>query len=222
MTTETNIETSLMKLPIYRTDGTPSGEEVELDPRLFGLPRNDHVLYLAVKTEMTNKRQGTHSTKTRSEVQGGGKKPFKQKGRGAARAGSSRSPIWRGGGIIFGPKPHDYNMKMPRQAKRLARKVALSVKAQSNSITVIQDFNLEQPKTKEIAAILKTFEANGMSALFIIDGHKPIVVKSCQNIPRLEVRNGIESSTYDILRARKLLITRSALDNLVKGLVNEK
>ncbi len=222
MTTETTNEIVLTKLPVYRTDGTPSGEEVELDPRLFGLPRNDHVLYLAVKTEMTNKRQGNHSTKTRSEVQGGGKKPFKQKGRGAARAGSSRSPIWRGGGVIFGPKPQDYNMKMPRKAKRLARKVALSVKAQSNSITLIQDFDFEKPKTKAIAAILKTFEANGLSALFIVDGHKPVVVRSCQNIPRLEIRNGIESSTYDILRARKLIITRSAYDSLVQGLINEK
>ena len=220
--TETKTDNQVMKLPVYRTDGTPSGEEVELDARLFGLPRNDHVLYLAVKNEMTNRRQGNHSTKTRAMVRGGGKKPFNQKGRGGARAGTIRSPLWRGGGITFGPQPHDHNMSMPKKAKRLARRVALSVKAQANAITLIEDFDLPQPKTKEMATILNHFEAGNMSALFIVDGDKPTIVKSCRNIPRVDVRNGINSSTYDILRAKRLIITRSALDNLVKGLVNEK
>lgn len=219
---ETGADIPVMKLPVYRTDGTASGEEVELDARLFGIPRNDHVLYLAVKTEMTNRRQGNHSTKTRAEVRGGGKKPFNQKGRGGARAGSIRSPIWRGGGVIFGPQPLDHSMKMPKKAKRLARRVALSVKAQTNAITLIEDFDFPQPKTKDLAAILNNFEAGNMSALFIVNGDKPTIVKSCRNIPKVDVRNGINSSTYDILRAKRLIITRTALDSLVKGLIDEK
>ena len=219
--TEIN-EVKSLKLPLHRTDGSTTGDEIELDPRLFGLIRNDHVLYLAVKTEMANRRQGNSSSKTRSEVRGGGRKPFRQKGRGAARAGTIRSPIWRGGGVTFGPQPHDYCMKLPRKVKRLARRVALSVKAQSGAMVLVEDFEMSQPKTSWIASMLKSFEAEGKSALLLLEGHHPDIVKSCRNIPRLEVRSGMDASAYDILRARRLIICRSVLDGLVKGLINEK
>ncbi len=213
---------ALNKLPVRKIDGSPTGEQLDLDPRLFGLPRNDHVLYLAVKAEMTNQRQGTNSTKTRSEVRGGGRKPFRQKGRGAARAGTTRSPIWRSGGITFGPQPIDYSMKLPAKVKKLARKVAFSVKAQSGSIELLDDLTLDTPKTQTIANLLHNFEANGRSALLLTDKHDPVVVKSCRNIPRLVVRYCLNASTYDLLKARKVIICRSAVDSLVGGLVDEK
>lgn len=214
---ETENRTPLI-LPVLSKEGTPTGETVELDPRLFGLERNDHVLYLAVKTEMTNRRQGTRSTKDRSEVSGGGKKPWKQKGRGGARSGSNRSPVWRHGGTIFGPKPVDFQMKLPHKVRILARKVALSSKAQTGAISIITDLDMPKPATKEIATMLNKMSANGTAVLLMVDGYNPMVVKSCRNIPRMEVRDGMTASTYDILKARRLLISRSALESLTKGL----
>jgi large subunit ribosomal protein L4 len=209
----------VIKLPILRMDGSPTGEEVELNPRLFGLPRNDHVLYLAVKTELTNQRHGTHATQNRALVVGGGRKPFKQKGRGGARAGTIRSPLWRGGGKIFGPQPHAYEMKLPVKVKRLARRVAFSLKAQSGAISLLEDFDLAAPKTQKIAGMLKALDALNQSVLLLVAGHKPVIVKSCANIQRLEVREGMTASTYDIMRAKKVLISRSALASLEGGLV---
>lgn len=210
------------KLPVRRIDGTPTGEELELDQRLFGLPRNDHVLYLAVKAELTNRRQGTHATRTRSMVRGGGRKPWNQKGRGAARVGTIRSPIWRSGGITFGPQPHAHSMNLPAKVKKLARRVALSIKAQAGAVQLVEDFDLDQPKTGNIATMLRNFEAADRSVLLMIDGYKPNVVKSSRNIPRLEVREAMTVSTYDILRARQLIISRSAVDSLVGGFIDEK
>ncbi len=210
-----------ISLPVRRLDGTPTGETIDLDPLLFGLPRNDHVMYLAVKVELSNKRQGTHATKTRDEVSGGGRKPKKQKGSGGARAGSNRSPVWVGGGTMHGPQPHDHLLKLPIKVKRLARRTALSLKAQKGFIDIVEDFNFETPKTKKIADALISFKTVGQSALILLDGNKPMVVKSCRNIPRLTVKDGLGASTYDILRARHLIISRSALNSLTEGLAHE-
>jgi len=162
-----------ISLPVKRLDGSPTGETVQLDPTLFGLPRNDHVLYLAVKVELSNKRQGTHATKTRDEVSGGGKKPWKQKGRGGARAGSNRSPVWKGGGTMHGPQPHDHLLKLPYKVKRLARRTALSVKAQNGFIDIVEDFNFDAPRTKSVADALKALNVAGNSALILTNGNKP-------------------------------------------------
>jgi len=143
-----------MKLDIYKKDGTKSGETIELSKEVFEIEPNDHVIYLSVKAYLANQRQGTHKSKERSEVHGGGKKPWKQKGRGGARAGTSRSPIWVGGGTIFGPKPHDYRQKLNKKVYSLARKSALSYKAKANQIVVVEDFNFDKPKTKDFTAIL--------------------------------------------------------------------
>jgi len=221
MAKENTQELVAVSLPVRRLDGSNTGESVALDPAVFGLPRNDHVMYLAVKAELANKRQGTHATKTRALVSGGGKKPWKQKGRGGARAGSNRSPVWKGGGTMFGPQPHYYLQTVPTKVKRLARRTALSVKAQGGFIDLVEDFDFNAPKTKRIFDALKAFEAAGQSALLLIDGSKPSVVKSCRNIPRFAVRDGMGASTYDILRARRVIITRSALNSLVGGLAGE-
>jgi large subunit ribosomal protein L4 len=211
-----------LKIPVKRMDGSPTGETVELDPGLFGLEKNDHVLYLAVKAEMTNRRQGNHATLTRSMVRGGGRKPWRQKGRGAARAGTTRSPIWRSGGITFGPQPQVHEMKLPKKVKRLAKKIALSVKARSGAIQLVEDFDLLVPKTKSISDMLNCFEVTGKSALLMVDSNKPNVVKSCRNIPRLEIRDAVNASTYDILRAKHLIISRTAVDKLVGGNTGEE
>jgi len=209
-----------IKLILHRMDGSDTGKKIELDRRVFGLERNEHVLYLAVKAEMTNRRQGNSSSKGRSEVRGGGRKPFRQKGRGGARAGTNRSPIWRGGGITFGPQTKDYSMKLPRKVKRLARKIAYSVRAARDAIRLVEDIKLDQPKTKIIAGMLHNFDKEDMSVLILTDKSYPNIVKACCNIPRVEVRECLNASTWEILRARRLIITRPALDALVGGLAD--
>jgi len=218
--TDTTINTMPITLPLRRIDGSLTGENLTLDPRIFGVERNNHVLYLAVKTELTNQRHGTRATLTKGLVSGGGKKPFNQKGRGTARAGSSRSPVWRGGGTIFGPQPQTFSMKMPRKMKQLARRIAFSVKAAAGAIELVEDFKLDEPKTKRILEMLTKFSAAGKSALLLVEGYHPNIVKSCRNIPRVEVRESMNASTFDILRARKVIISRSALTGLHGGLAD--
>ncbi|MBM3328629.1 MAG: 50S ribosomal protein L4 [Calditrichaeota bacterium] len=210
-----------LRLPVRRIDGSQTGETVELNPALFGVEENEHVVYLAVKAELANKRQGTHATKTRGLVSGGGKKPWKQKGRGAARAGSTRSPVWSGGGTTFGPQPHYYLQRIPARMRRLARKVALSSKARGGLIDLVEDFDFDAPKTQRIAGILAAFGAADTSALIMVAGHRPHVALSTRNIPRVEVREALGASTYDIVRAKRILISKSALDALVGGLSGE-
>ncbi|OLD79630.1 MAG: 50S ribosomal protein L4, partial [Ignavibacteria bacterium 13_1_40CM_2_61_4] len=149
-----------MELEIYKKDGTVSGDRVRLSPEVFEIQPNDHAIYQAVTTYLANRRQGTHKTKTYGEVSGSGKKPWKQKHTGRARVGAVRSPLWRGGGTIFGPVPRDYSKKLPKQVKQLARKSALSYKAKNASIKVVEDFTFEQPKTRELAAILKALQVS--------------------------------------------------------------
>lgn len=218
--TEQTPNTEPITLPLRRFDGSLTGENVELDPRIFGVERNNHVLYLAVKTEQTNQRHGTRATLTKGLVSGGGKKPFNQKGRGTARSGSSRSPIWKGGGVIFGPEPHEFSMKLPRKVKQLARKIAFSVKRLAGAIELVEDFTFDEPKTKRMHEMLTKFQAEGKSALLLVEGHHPNIVKSCRNIPRFEVRESLTASTFDVLRARKVFITRSALTGLQGGLAD--
>ena len=136
-----------MTFEVYKIDGSSTGEKLELADDIFGIEPNDHAIYLAVKAYRANQRQGTHKSKERGEVSGGGKKPWKQKGRGGSRAGTSRSPVWVGGGTIFGPKPHLYKQDLPKKLKRLARKSALSYKVKDEQLMIVEDFNFEQPKT---------------------------------------------------------------------------
>ncbi len=150
-----------MESVVYKTDGSPSGEKVKLPEHVFGVEPNRHVIYLAVKAQTTNSRQGTASTKTRSMVSGGGKKPWRQKGRGMARAGTIRSPLWVGGGRVFGPHPREYEMKLPKKVKRLARVSVYSDKARNEALMVVEDFKLSQAKTKEMFGILRSLAWKG-------------------------------------------------------------
>jgi large subunit ribosomal protein L4 len=209
-----------MELEVYKKDGTKSGEKVTLAPEVFEIKPNDHAIYQAVRSIQANQRHGTHKVKGRSEVRGGGRKPFKQKKTGRARAGTTRSPLWIGGGSIFGPHPHDYVVKLPAKVRALARKSALSYKAKDNSIVVVEDFSFEGPKTKELAAVLKALSLQGKKTLLLTTKTEGAVYKSGRNIPTVNVREADKASTYDILDTQVLLIQKSAVDVLQKSLMN--
>ncbi len=203
-----------MELEVYRKDGTKSGETVKLSADVFGIEPSENAIYMAVKTYLGNQRQGTHKVKTRSEVRGGGKKPFKQKGTGNARQGTSRSPVMTGGGSIFGPKPRDYSNELPAQMKKLARKSALSVKAKENQIKIVEDFSFEGPKTKDMAAVLKALQLDSTKTLFLTAKSNANVYKSGRNIPRLNILPADKASTYDLVNNQMVLMQKSAVEVL--------
>ncbi|MCX8057105.1 MAG: 50S ribosomal protein L4 [Ignavibacteria bacterium] len=206
-----------MKVDVYKIDGTLTGRQIELNPDVFGIEPNDHAIYLAVKAFLANQRQGTAKTKERSEVRGGGRKPWRQKGRGTARAGSIRSPLWVGGGTVFGPKPRDYEMKIPKKIKTLARLSALTYKAKNNQIIVVEDFQFEQPKTKEMFNILKALKLEDKKTLLLTGSYDKTIYLSGRNIPKLNILEAPKASTYDILNNKVLLLQESALN-----LINQK
>lgn len=201
-----------MKIDILKIDGSKSGKKAELNPEIFGVEPNNHALYLYVKTYLANQRQGTSKAKERNEVRGGGRKPWRQKGRGTARAGSSRSPIWIGGGTIFGPKPKDYKSDLPKKVKKLARNSALSYKAKEKEIVVVEDFNFEQPKTKEMTQIIKSLQLEDKKTLLLTGKNDITLYKSGRNIPKFKVLDVSSASVYDIVNSKTLLVQQSALD----------
>ncbi len=203
-----------MTVDVYKIDGTKSGETIDLNDEIFMVEPNDHVIYLDVKAFLANKRQGTHKAKERSEVSGGGKKPWRQKGRGGARAGTTRSPLWVGGGTIFGPKPRDYRQDVNKKVKKLARKSALSYKVKDEQLMVVEDFNFDAPKTKEFSKIMNALKLEEKKILLLTNGKLENVVKSGRNIPKVKVLEANNASTYDILNNQMLLIQKSAVPSL--------
>jgi large subunit ribosomal protein L4 len=212
-----------MKLDILKIDGSTSGNKIDLADDIFGIEPNDHAIYLSVKAYLANQRQGTHKAKERSEVRGGGKKPWKQKGRGGARAGTSRSPIWVGGGTIFGPRPRDYRQNLPLKVKRLARKSALSYKAKDEQLVIVEDFNFDQPKTKEFIGIIDSLKLSGKKILVLTNGNLPAVYKSGRNVPQVKILEADKASAYDILNNQILIMQQSAVDLINKTFgINEE
>lgn len=203
-----------MQLEVYKTDGSKSGQKVTLSDDVFGITPNEHSIYRAVRVYLDNQRQGTSDVKTRAEVKGGGKKPFKQKGTGVARQGSSRSPVMSGGGSIFGPEPRDYSSKLPAKLKRLARKSALSYKAKESQIKIVEDFTFGAPKTKDLCVILKALELEGTKTLLLMPKSDTNVVRSGRNIPGINVLEADKASTYDLVNNKVLLIQKSAVEVL--------
>jgi large subunit ribosomal protein L4 len=201
-----------MKLDIYKIDGKSSGKKVDVSKDIFGIEPNDHAIYLAVKTYLANQRQGTHKSKERGEIRGGGKKPWKQKGRGGARAGTSRSPLWVGGGRIFGPRPRDYSQGIPKKVKGLARKSAFSYKMKDEQVIVVEDFNFEVSKTKEFSNILKALNVSGKKVLLLTNGKQENIYKSGRNIPKVKILEANKASAYDILNNQVLILQKSAVD----------
>jgi large subunit ribosomal protein L4 len=200
-----------MTLDIFKTDGKPSGKKVKLDDAIFGIQPNDHAIYLAVKAFLANQRQGTHKAKERSEVRGGGKKPWRQKGRGTARAGTIRSPLWIGGGTIFGPRPRDYRQKLSKKVRQLARKSAFSYKAKDEQLMVIEDFSFEKPATKEFVSMINALNVNGKKILLLTGKNDMNVYKSGRNIPKINILEASKASTYDILNNQLLILQHSAV-----------
>jgi large subunit ribosomal protein L4 len=209
-----------MELKIYKLDGSESGQTLSLPKEVFEIEPNQHLVYQAVRTYLSNQRQGTHKTKGRSEVRGGGKKPFRQKGTGRARQGTSRSPIMVGGGNIFGPIPHTYKLTLPKKAARLARKSALSLKAKENEIMIIEDFTFESPKTKDLINILKSLKIDEKKTLLLVSEKNENVYKSGRNIQKLNVLISDKAATYDLLNNKLILMQKSAVDILCKSLIN--
>lgn len=200
-----------MTLDVLKIDGSKSGEKVNLSDSIFAIEPNDHAIYLSVKAYLANQRQGTHKTKERGEVSGGGKKPWKQKGRGGARAGTSRSPLWVGGGTIFGPRPRDYRQDLPKKVRRLARKSALSYKVKDEQLVVVEDFSIDKPKTKEFVKILSALKVEGKKVLLLTNTNNINIFKSGRNIPKVKVLEASKASTYDLLNNQILLLQKSAV-----------
>ncbi|WP_243292384.1 50S ribosomal protein L4 [Bacillus sp. FJAT-47783] len=200
------------KVALYNQNGSAVGE-IELNDSVFGIEPNKHVLFEAVVMQRASLRQGTHKVKNRSEVSGGGRKPWRQKGTGRARQGSIRSPQWRGGGTVFGPTPRSYAYKLPKKVRRLAVKSALSTKVLENNIVVLEDLTLEAPKTKEMVSILKGLSVE-KKALIVTADHNETVALSARNIPGVEVVTATGINVLDVLNHDKLIMTKAATEKV--------
>ncbi|MDR1899207.1 MAG: 50S ribosomal protein L4 [Treponema sp.] len=201
-----------MNCKVYSTDGREL-RDIELAETVFGLPYNEEVVWYAINNELANKRQGNASTKDRSEVHGSNAKPYKQKGTGRARRGDKKSPIMVGGGVVFGPKPRDYSYSMPKKAKRLAIKTILSLKAQSDSLKIVEDFSIESGKTKDLAGLLTNFKA-GERTVLILKDDDPMLKRAAANIPWLSYLSYNRLRAHDLFYGRQVLMLESAAKNL--------
>lgn len=209
-----------MEKKVYSTDGKEL-RTITLDDKVFGLPENDAVIYYAINNELANMRVGTASTKTRAEVHGSNAKPYKQKGTGNARRGDKKSPLLVGGGTIFGPKPKDYSYYMPKKAKRLAMKTILSMQAQSDRFTVVEDFTVESGKTKDLAKILSNF-ANGERTVIVLKDDDAMIKRAGRNIPTLSFLSYNRLRAHDLFYARKLVVLEGAVKNLSEFYAEDK
>ena len=203
-----------MKVAVIDINGKNTGRSVELSEAVFGIEPNDHAIYLDVKQHLANRRQGTHKAKERADIVGSTRKIKKQKGTGTARAGSIKSPLFRGGGRVFGPRPKDHSFKLNKGLKKLARQSALSVKAKEDNIVVIEKFEFETPKTKEFTNVLKALSLDDKKALFVLDGSNKNVYLSSRNLKRATVINSSELNTYGVLNANKVVISEACLEEL--------
>ncbi len=200
------------KLTLVNQDGSQVGD-IELSDKIFGIEPNNHVLYDAVIMQQASERQGTHATKNRSQVRGGGRKPWRQKGTGRARQGSIRSPQWVGGGIVFGPTPRNYSYNLPKKVRRLALKSAYSTKVKEENIIVVDTLSLEKPKTKEMVAILDNLKADE-KVLIVTNNYDETVTRSARNIPGVTVKKATDVKVLDILKHEKLVITKDAAEKV--------
>lgn len=198
-----------MQVDILNIQGAKTGRTIELPEEIFGAEPNTHVVYLAVKQYLAAQRQGTHKVKTRAEANGSSKKLVKQKGTGGARKGNLRSPIYKGGGTIFGPKPHLYDFKLNRKVKDLAKISALSAKAKDNAIVIVEDVTVDAPKSKQFAGILKSLQVSDKKTLFVIPEDNENVYMSLRNIPGVQGTLLSDVNTYDIVNANVLVFTES-------------
>ena len=200
-----------MELAVLNIKGEDTGRKVQLNEEIFGIEPNDHVIYLAVKQYLADQRQGTAKSKERSEIAGSTRKLIRQKGSGGARRGDIKSPLLRGGGRVFGPKPRDYSFKLNKKVKDLARKSALSYKAQQDAIIVVEDFDFDVPKTKEFKKMQKNLKIDDKKLLLVLPGVNKNVYLSARNIQRVDVLTATDLNTYRVMNANVLVVTENAL-----------
>ena len=201
-----------MQVDVLNIKGQKTGRTVELPQEIFGIEPNDHVIYLAVKQYLAAQRQGTHKTKTRAEVHGSSKKLHKQKGTGGSRKGNIRNPLYKGGGTIFGPKPHGYDFKLNRKVKDLAKMSALAYKAKENAIVVVEDVTMETPKSKQFAGILKSLNVSDKKTLFVLPEYNDNLYLSTRNVPNVASTLLADINTYEIMNADVLVITENTVN----------
>lgn len=206
-----------MKLTVYTRDGAESGRQVEFDDAVFGIEPNDHAIWLDVRAIQAHGRQGTHKTKERSEVSKSRRKLYRQKGTGNARAGDAKSPLRKGGGTIFGPRPHEYKLRVNRKTKQLARRSALVHKMNGDALRVVEDVTLDVPKTREVAGMLSSNGVDG-KALVLTNGLDDVFFRSARNIPGVTVLAADQASTLDLMGAKMVLLQEGAVDALTEAL----
>lgn len=207
-----------MNVAVVKNNGEDTGRKVSLSKDIFNVEPNDHAIYLDVKSYLANQRQGTHKAKERAAITGSTKKIKKQKGTGTARAGSIKSPLFRGGGRVFGPKPRDYSFKLNKKVKVLARKSALSYKAQDKAIAILEDFNFEAPKTKDFLAMLNSLALQDKKTLLVLPESNRNIVLSGRNVQNSKIITADQINTYDVLNADSLVLVESSVEKLEKTL----
>ena len=199
-----------MQVEVLNKAGQATGRKVDLPEEIFGIEPNQHVIYLAVKQFLAAQRQGTHKVKTRAEVKGASRKLHRQKGTGGSRKGNIRNPLYKGGGTVFGPKPHRYDIKLNRKVKDLAKMSALAFKAKSNAIVVVEDFALDTPKTKEFQSVLSSLNVGGKKSLFVLPEYNDNLYLSYRNLPKVTGTVVSDVNTYDLVNNEVLVLTESA------------
>jgi large subunit ribosomal protein L4 len=210
-----------MELPVLNISGAETGKKINLSDEIFGIEPNQHAVYLDVKHFLAAQRQGTHKAKQRNEVHGSTRKLHRQKGTGGSRKGSIKNPLYRHGGRVFGPVPRDYDFKLNKKVKQLARKSALTYKAQESAIKVLEDFNFATPKTKSYLEMLSKLALSNKKTLLVLPEHTPNVYLSGRNIPKTKITTADNVNTYDIMNADTLILCEGAVDKIQKMLVTE-
>lgn len=209
-----------MKLEVLTIEGKNAGKSIELPAEIFGIEPNEHAVYLAVKQYNANQRQGTHKAKERGEVAGSTRKIKRQKGTGTARAGDIKNPVFRGGGRIFGPRPRNYGFKLNRKVKQLARKSALSSKAASGQIFIVEDFTFDTPKTKEFVNILKNLKLDESKSLLVTGDYDNTLHLSSRNLPKASVTRAQDLNTFEILNTQALVLSEASLEKIIQSFAN--
>ncbi len=207
-----------MKLEVFNIKGEKTGKSVELPDAVFGAQPNEHAVWLAVKAYLANQRQGTHKSKERSEISGSTRKLHKQKGTGGSRKGDINSPLYKGGGRVFGPKPRDYSQKLNKKVKRLARLSALSSKAANGQIIVLEDFAFDAPKTKAYIGMLKALKLDSQKSLLVTNDYEKNVYLSSRNLPKASVSRAQDLNTYEILHSNTLILSEGSIGKIVESL----
>ncbi len=209
-----------MKVKVLNKEGNETGRELELADDIFGVEPNDHAVYLSVKAYLAAQRQGTHKSKEKNEISRTTKKAFRQKGTGGARRGSMKSPLVKGGGRVFGPKPHTYELKINKKVKSVAKKSALTYKAKDGNLIVLEDFVLSTPKTKDFAAVVKNLNLKDTKSVFVFENTDKNTLLSARNIPCVQFANAKELNIFDIMNCKKLILSEGAVKSLEQNFSN--